>query len=114
MITMIVIDEFRDLFAYDFMQNAFMAGTIAAVVSAIIGYFVVLRCQSFAAHALSHIAFAGAAGAGLIGLQPTTGQLLLTLLAAVGMGGLGARSAKSDIAIGITLSLSLGIGILFL
>ena len=109
-----IIESIRDLFAYEFLRNAFLAGTIAAVVSAIIGYFVVLRCQNFAAHALSHIAFAGAAGAGLIGLSPPTGQLILTLLAAIGMGSLGERASKSDIAIGITLAFSLGLGVLFL
>ncbi len=105
---------FSQLFAYDFMRNAFTAGTIAAITSAIIGYFVVLRSQAFAGHALSHISFAGAAGAGLLGLAPATGQLLLTLLASIGMGSLGERAAKSDIAIGITLAFSLGLGVLFL
>jgi len=102
------------LFAYDFMCNAFMAGTLAAILSAIIGYFIVLRNQNFAAHALSHIGFAGATGAGLLGLTPSTGQLILTLLAAIGMGSLGERAAKSDIAIGMTLSLALSLGVLFL
>lgn len=102
------------LFAYDFIRNAFAAGTIAAIVSAIVGYFVVLRGQTFAGHALSHISFAGAAGAGLVGLSVASGQLLLTLLASIGMGSLDEKAAKSDIAIGITLAFSLGLGILFL
>jgi zinc/manganese transport system permease protein len=108
------ISIIHDVFAYDFLRNAFIAGTIASIVSAVMGYFVVLRGQNFAGHALSHIGFAGAAGAGLIGLTPGTGQLLLTLLAAVGMGGLGERASKSDVAIGIILAFSLGLGILFL
>lgn len=103
-----------DLFGYAFMRNALMAGTLAAIVSAIIGYFVVLRGQNFASHALSHIGFTGAAAAGLIGLAPPTGQLILTILAAVTMGGLGERTSKSDIAIGITLAFALGLGVLFL
>lgn len=109
-----IIHTLSELYAYDFMRHAFMAGTLAAIVSAVIGYFVVLRSQNFAAHALSHIAFAGAAGAGLLGLSPATGQLLLTLLAAAGMGSLGERASKSDIAIGMTLAFSLGLGVLFL
>ncbi|MBI2743607.1 MAG: metal ABC transporter permease [Chlamydiales bacterium] len=102
------------LFAYEFMRNAFIAGTLAAIVSAIVGYFIVLRSQNFAGHALSHIAFAGAAGAGLVGLSPSTGQLILTLLAAIGMGSIGERASKSDVAIGVTLAFSLGLGVLFL
>src|SRR5271154_6842579 len=108
-----IIHFVSELFAYNFMRYAFAAGTMAAVVSALIGYFVVLRAQSFAAHALSHIGFAGAAGAGLLGLTATTGQLGLTILAAAGMGGLGEKTSKSDVAVGITLAFSLGLGILF-
>ena len=109
-----IIHFVSELFAYNFMRYAFAAGTMAAIVSAIIGYFVVLRAQNFAAHALSHIGFAGAAGAGLLGLSVTTGQLGMTVLAAIGMGFLGNRASKSDVAIGITLTFALGLGILFL
>ena len=52
------------------MQHAFEAGTIVAIVAGIVGYFVVLRRSSFAAHALSHIGFSGAAAAVLIGISP--------------------------------------------
>lgn len=104
----------KQLLAYQFMQHAFLAGTIAAFTCAIIGFFVVLRNQNFASHALSHISFAGAAGAGLVGLSPALGQLILTVLAGATMGSLGERASKSDIAIGMVLSFSLGLGVLFL
>jgi zinc/manganese transport system permease protein len=109
-----LINTVSEMFSYDFMRNAFIAGTLAAIVSSIMGYFMVLRAQAFASHALSHIGFAGAAGAALIGLSPPTGQLLLTLMAAISMGTMGERIGKSDVAIGITLAFSLGLGILFL
>src|SRR5688572_17204420 len=108
-----IIQIVNEIFSYDFMRHAFEAGTLAAIVSAIIGYFMVLRTQAFASHALSHIGFAGAAGAGLFGLSPPAGQLGLTLIAAVSMGSMSERTAKSDVAIGITLAFSLGLGILF-
>lgn len=109
-----IIHFVSGLFAYNFMRYAFAAGTMAAIVAAVVGYFVVLRGQNFAAHALSHIGFAGAAGAGLLGLSASTGQLSLTLLAAIGMGGLGKKAAKSDVAVGIILAFALGLGVLFL
>ena len=59
-----------DMFEYEFMINAFGAAGIVAVVSGLVGYFLVMRGQTFAGHALSHIGFAGATGAGLIGLAP--------------------------------------------
>ena len=98
---------------YDFMINAFSAAGIVAVVSGIVGYFLVMRGQTFAGHALSHIGFAGATGAGLIGLSPLWGLIGFTLVAGLGIGLLGERLSGRDVAIGIVLSLALGFGLLF-
>jgi zinc/manganese transport system permease protein len=73
-----------------------------------------MRGQTFAGHALSHIGFAGATGAGLIGLAPLWGLLGFTLAASIVMGALSERISNRDIAIGIVLSLALGFGLLFL
>ncbi len=99
---------------YDFMLNAFAAAGIVSVVAGMIGYFVVLRSQAFAGHALAHVGFAGATGAVLLGLPPLWGLIGMTLIAGVGMGALGERLEGRDIAIGMMLSLSLGLGLLFL
>lgn len=99
---------------YDFMRAAFAAGAIVALVSGAVGYFLVLRGQTFAGHALSHVGFTGATGAVLIGASPLWGLVAMTLLGGVGMGLLGERLAERDVAIGIVLSLSLGFGLLFL
>ena len=103
-----------DLFAYDFMANAVAAGTIVAVVAGTVGYFLVLRGQAFAGHALSHIGFTGATGAILVGLSPLWGLVLMTVAGGVGMGFLGERVGERDVAIGIVLSVALGFGLLFL
>src|SRR3982075_1749377 len=76
----------QELFRYAFMQHAFEAGTIVALSAGVIGYFVVLRGLSFAAHALSHIGFAGATGAVLTGAAPIVGLLVFTMSAGGGMG----------------------------
>jgi zinc/manganese transport system permease protein len=102
------------MFTYDFMQNAFAAAGIVSVVSGLIGFFLVLRAQTFAGHALSHVGFAGATGAVLIGTSPLWGLIALTLIAGVGMGLLGERLYQRDVAIGIVLAMSLGLGLLFL
>ena len=99
---------------YDFMRNAFAAAGIVAVVSGIVGYFLVMRGQTFAGHALSHIGFAGATGAVLIGLAPLWGLVGFTLVAGIGMGLLGERISERDVAIGVVLALALGFGLLFL
>ena len=102
------------MFAYDFMQNAFAAAGIVAVLAGVVGYFMVLRGQTFAGHALSHVGFTGATGAVLVGLSPLAGMMGMTVAAGVAMGMLGERLAHRDVAIGIVLSLSLGFGLLFL
>lgn len=99
---------------YDFMRTAFAAGFVVALVAGPVGYFLVLRNLTFAGHALSHVGFAGATGALLIGVAPFWGLLGLTLAASIAMGMLGERMRGRDVAVGIVLSLSLGLGVLFL
>ncbi len=108
------MQEFFHLFDYSFVQNAYLAGTIVAVVAAVTGYFVVLRAQAFASEALADIGLAGAAGAAVLGIGSLIGMLCLTILAALGMGALGERLRGRDIEIGMILSFALGLGVLFL
>jgi zinc/manganese transport system permease protein len=103
-----------DMFQYEFMTNAFAAAGIAAAVSAVVGYFLVMRAQTFAGHALAHVGFAGATGAGLIGLSPIWGLTGFTLIAGVAMGLMSERISNRDVAVGMVLALALGFGLLFL
>ena len=96
------------------MQHAFEAGTIIAIIAGIVGYFVVLRRSSFAAHALSHIGFAGAAGAVLFGVDPIIGLLLFTSGGGITIALLGRRAAARDVQIGTVLAFLLGLGVLFI
>ena len=114
MATRMAITTTTDMFAYEFMTNAFAASGVVAVVSGLVGYFLVMRGQTFAGHALSHIGFAGATGAGLIGLAPLWGLLTFTVVAGVTMGALGERISNRDVVIGVVLALALGFGLLFL
>ncbi len=102
------------VFQYEFMSNAFAAAGIVAVVSGVVGYFLVMRAQTFAGHALSHVGFAGATGAVLIGFSPLWGLIGFTLVAAIAMGLLSERISNRDVAIGVVLALALGFGLLFL
>ena len=101
-------------FQQEFVRNAFLAGTIVAVVTAVIGYFVILRAQAFAGEALADIGFAGATGAAVLGISSLLGMFFLALLAALGMGALGTRIRGRDVEIGMVLSFALGLGALFL
>jgi zinc/manganese transport system permease protein len=108
-----LVRDVQELLRYGFMQHAFEAGTIVALSAGIIGYFVVLRSLSFAAHALSHIGFAGATGAVLVGAGPLVGLLLFTMSAGAVMGALGQRLRGRDVTIGLVMAWSLGLGLLF-
>ena len=102
-----------ELFGYEFVRNALASATIVAIVSGAIGYFLVLRGETFAGHALSHVGFPGATGAVLIGVSPFLGLTVFTLAAGLGISLVGAR-ANRDVAIGLVLTVSLGLGLLFL
>jgi zinc/manganese transport system permease protein len=109
-----LFDDLASLFHYEFMVHAFEAGTIVAIVAGAIGYFVVLRASSFAAHALSHIGFAGATGAVVLGVSPVFGLLAFTLASGMTIGALGNRLRGRDVTIGIVLAWTLGLGVLFI
>jgi zinc/manganese transport system permease protein len=109
-----MIEHLANYLSYEFVRNALVAGSLAGVLGAVVGYFVVIRRVSFAAHALAHVGFTGAAGAALFALSPLEGMLIMSVLAGVTMGASGNRLQRSDQAIGMTLSLAMGLGILFL
>ncbi len=102
------------LFNYEFMRHAFLASGMVAVVAAAVGMFLVIRGQTFAGHALSHGGFSGATGAVLLGLPPLWGMVVVAVLMGAAMGAMGERLARRDVAIGMVLALSLGLGVLFL
>ena len=66
-----MIADIGHLFDYPFMKRC--AGTIVAVTAGLIGWFMVLRRQTFAGHTLAVIGFPGGAGAVLLGLSVQLG-----------------------------------------
>lgn len=109
-----ILADLQQMFHYQFMQNAYTGGTLVAIVAGIVGYFVVLRRSSFAAHSLAHIGFAGAAGAAVLGIDPVYGLLLFSTVGGSSMAILSPRAANRDVSIGVVLAFLLGTGALFL
>lgn len=113
------IADFEAMTEFPFMVNALWAGTIVAVLAGAVGWFMVLRRQTFAGHTLSVIAFPGAAAAALAGLPLTLGYfgacgLGALALAVIGGGeGGGEGAAGESAAIGTLQALALGLGFLF-
>lgn len=113
------ITDVQQLLSYHFMLNALRAGTIVAVLAGVIGYFMVLRRQSFAGHSLAVVGFPGAAGATVIGLSPVLGYFGFCaagalLIAALPGGGraTGNRGEESAV-IGTLQAFALACGFLF-
>ena len=103
-----------NLFAYAFMQNAFMASTFIAITTGIVGVFVVARNMSFLAHTLSEGGFAGAAFAVFAGIRPLDGMLLFTAISSISVGRMSVQASRREASISAVSSLFIGLGILFL
>lgn len=113
-----LVEDARLLLEFPFMRDALMAGTIVAVLAGILGWFVVLRGETFSAHTLSVVGFPGAAGAVLVGVAPLLGLVALCVLAALGIAGLsrsetGEGQADSAV-IGSVQAVALALGFLFI
>ncbi|MDE8344569.1 MAG: metal ABC transporter permease [Acidocella sp.] len=96
-----------------FMLNSWAAATMLAIVAGMVGFFVVIRGASFAAHALPLGTFPGAAAAGLAGVNPFWGLVGFALLGVAGISRLGRRQ-RADVATALTLITLLGVGTLCL
>jgi zinc/manganese transport system permease protein len=96
-----------------FMMNTWIVATMVAVVAGLVGFFVVLRGATFAAHALPLGTFPGAAAASLLGINQIWG---LAIFAALGVAGISqlARRQRNEVATALTLITLLGFGTLFL
>jgi zinc/manganese transport system permease protein len=95
------------------MTDAWVAGTVVAVIAGVVGYFVVLRGAAFAAHAIPKGAFAGAAGASLLGLDTLLGLGVFSALGALAIG-LSGRRGRHDVVTALVLVFMLALGALFL
>lgn len=110
--------DVRQLFAYHFMVNALLAGTIVATVAGAVGWFMVLRRQSFVGHTLAVVSFPGASGAIWLGLSATLGYFAAALVAAaviatVRRSGSGGTPSGESAVIGTVQAFALACGVLF-
>jgi zinc/manganese transport system permease protein len=105
--------EWLDIVSADFMRNAFIGGALVALTAGALGYFVVVRHNAFAAHALAHIGFPGATGAVLVGLPVTAGLAVFCVGGALVIGALGRHLDDREATTGTVLAFATGLGVLF-
>ncbi|MBO0770108.1 MAG: metal ABC transporter permease [Actinobacteria bacterium] len=114
-----LLADIREMWSFPFMVNAFRAGAVVAVVAGVMGWFMVLRRQSFAGHTLALAAFPGAAGATLIGISAVYGYFGCCVAAAAVIalatrhrGSAGSRATESALT-GVVQAVTLACGLLF-
>jgi len=103
------------VFEPGFVRTATVIGGAAAIVSAVVGVFTVIRGQSFAGHALADVSSAGGAASFLLGINPLLGFLGMGVLAACSMQALRVdRASERDLVTGVVTGAGLGLAALFL
>ncbi|MGO2660427.1 metal ABC transporter permease [Mycetocola reblochoni] len=96
------------------VQNSILAAAVLGVVGGLIGVFVMQRDMAFAVHGISELSFAGAAAALLFGVNVVVGSVVGSLIAALLIGGLGAKARDRNSITGVLMPFGLGLGILCL
>jgi zinc/manganese transport system permease protein len=110
--------DLHQMLALHFMVNAYRAGTVVAVIAGAIGWFMVLRRQSFAGHTLAVVSFPGAAGAVWLGISATAGYFAGSVVAAlviamVPRSSSGRARSEESAVIGTVQAFALACGVLF-
>jgi len=103
-----------EMLSYSFMQNAFLAGMLIAIICAVIGCFIVLRKMSFIGDGLAHISFGGVAVGFILGIQPIISALIISVLSVFGIQKLKEIKVYGDSAIAIFFSFGLALGVVLI
>jgi zinc/manganese transport system permease protein len=113
-----LVHDLGEVLEYHFMLNALAAGSIVAVIGALVGWLMVLRGEAFAGHTLSMMAFPGAAAAALIGVPGAWGYFVFCGAGAGAIARLSGREhfswSEQSAGIGAVQALALALGFLLL
>ncbi|MDQ0481613.1 metal ABC transporter permease [Guptibacillus hwajinpoensis] len=111
------------LWQFEFLQNAFLAGVLIGIIAPLLGVFIVVRRQALIADALSHITLAGIAASLLIGKYSSFWQGINPVYMGMAFSAAGSLFIEQlrkvykhfeELAIPITLSGGIGLGVVFL
>ena len=73
------------IFAYAFMQKAFLVGILLSLIIPCIGIIIVLKRLSMIGDALAHTSLAGVASGLIFGFNPVLGAMAACVAAALGI-----------------------------
>ncbi len=104
-----------EVLQYQFMQNALIAGLLAAVACGIVGVYVVVKKIVFISGGIAHASFGGIGLGYLIGINPVLGAMVFTIASALGIGLVTRRTRlPEDTAIGILWAMGMALGVIFI
>lgn len=104
-----------DIFGYEFMRNALLAGLLASVACGVIGAYVVSKRIVFISGGIAHASFGGIGLGYLAGISPVLGATLFSVISAVSMGLITRRTRlPEDTAIGILWAMGMALGVIFI
>ncbi len=104
-----------EVLQYEFMQNALLAGLLAAIACGIVGVYVVVKRVVFISGGIAHASFGGIGLGYFLGINPVLGALFFTIASALGMGLVIKRTRlPEDTAIGILWAMGMALGIIFI
>jgi len=100
---------------YQFMQNALLAGLLAAIACGVVGVYVVVKKIVFISGGIAHASFGGIGLGYLLGINPVLGAMAFTIASSLGIGLITRRSRlPEDTAIGILWAMGMALGIIFI
>ncbi len=103
------------LLQYQFMQNAVAAGLLASIVCGIIGVIVTEKKLVLMSGGIAHTSYGGIGMGYYLGFEPIWGALMISSLAALGIGVIKRRTSTApDVLIGLFWSVGMAMGILFI
>ena len=109
------LSDLLDLFQYQFFVRALVGGALAAVVSAWVGLFLILRKESMLVDGVAHTAFGGVALGLLIGIDPMIGALAVSIVAVFGITYMRRKGlAQSDSAIAVMMAMGFSLGMIII
>ena len=105
----------ENIFAYDFLTNAFVVCVLSGVTCGVVGSYIVARRMVFLSSGITHASFGGLGIALYFGFSPMVGAMAFAALSSLGIEFASRRGGmREDSAIGIIWSLGMAIGALFM
>ncbi len=102
-----------EMFSFEFMQNALIAGLLVSVACGVMGTFVVVNRLSGLAGGIAHASYGGVGLACFLGFSPMLGSLGFSLLCALIMGVLTWRArARADTLICVLWAFGMSLGVI--